>query len=33
VLNVPFCGPVILTSCELLLLGEYYKKSKYFKTL
>src|ERR1700736_6508338 len=31
VLDVPFCGPVTLTSSELLLLGEYYKKSKYFK--
>jgi hypothetical protein len=31
--DVPFCESAVLTSSELLLLGEYYKKSKYFKTL
>jgi hypothetical protein len=33
VLSVPLCGSMVLASRELLLLCEYYKKSKYFKTL
>jgi hypothetical protein len=32
-LGVPFCGAVILTSREMLLLGEYYKKSKCYENL